>query len=842
MSQAEGRLVGGRYHLVEQIGRGGMGVVWRAHDQLLDREVAVKEVRFDSAMGDELSDLNRRTMREARAAGRLTHPNVVVVHDVIEEDDRPWIVMQLVPSRSLGQVIREDGPLTPERTAEIGLQVLDALRAAHRQGVLHRDVKPENVLLAEDGRVVLTDFGIARIEADSTMTRTGLVGTPAFIPPERLRGSPAQRESDLWSLGATLYAAVEGRPPHDKGMAMATMHAVLNDDPAPSKRAGRLGPVLTGLLAKEPEDRPGYDEITRLLRQAARPASPAAPPGEAARAGARPYGSAAKPARAAEDDRGDATRKAPGRSPSRPVSGAAAGSSPGKGAAAKPAEPRPTEAQQPEPRPAEAHRAEPRPDRGALDDAEAAGPGEITSPLPAIGADGRPVTDAGTDEAGAAGADDDATGGKVPGGGASAEASGGTAAKTPGKTSGKGSGKATAQRPGEAAAGADRADRPRKPEQLQKPEQFQKPGKARRPGKTGDDAPADASSSGAKKDRPAAVLPIPETGAQAAPPVAKVVPKPASTPSAPAHNDPAEDPVRDDSTGAARDQAPAEPAPAEPAADRLGPLGPLGQLTPAADPDGLAVPTQRSVMWQGGVDGRPAERRRMPVVKVALVLVPVLMVIAGVAGYLGLREGERSSGQTEAAVSSHAEAPAKGKESPAPAASELAVPGASPSAESTSSPSPSPTTSQPADVPKGWYRYKDKTGFSVALPKGWKVSSRRDTRVWFRGPGTSGFLLIDQTSSPRKDAEKDWRDYEPSAKHGFPGYKLIKIKSIDYWKSAADWEFTWDTSSGKAHVLNRGFVTDKHHGYAIYWHTLDDRWEKDYHYFETFTATFEPAK
>ncbi|MBO4272428.1 serine/threonine-protein kinase, partial [Microbispora triticiradicis] len=282
MARAESRLVGGRYQLMEPIGRGGMGVVWRAHDQLLDRPVAVKEVRYDSAMGDELSDLNRRTMREARAAGRLTHPNVVVVHDVIEEDDRPWIIMQLVQSRSLGQVIREDGPLSPERTVEIGLQILDALRAAHRQGVLHRDVKPENVLLTDDGRVVLTDFGIARLEADNTMTRTGLVGTPAFIAPERLRGEAAQRESDLWSLGATLYTAVEGRPPHDRGMAMATMHAVLNEDPAPARRAGALGPVLMRMLAKEPADRPGYDELARQLKRAARdlappPARPDAP-------------------------------------------------------------------------------------------------------------------------------------------------------------------------------------------------------------------------------------------------------------------------------------------------------------------------------------------------------------------------------------------------------------------------------------------------------------------------------------------------------------------------------------------------------------------------------------
>ncbi|MEV4461896.1 serine/threonine-protein kinase, partial [Microbispora sp. NPDC049633] len=356
MSRAEGRLVGGRYQLVEPIGRGGMGVVWRAHDELLDRAVAVKEVRYDSAMGDELSDLNRRTMREARAAGRLTHPNVVVVHDVIEEDDRPWIIMQLVPSRSLGQVIREDGPLSPERTVEIGLQILDALRAAHRQGVLHRDVKPENVLLTDDGRVVLTDFGIARLEADSTMTRTGLVGTPAFIAPERLRGEAAQRESDLWSLGATLYTAVEGKPPHDRGMAMATMHAVLNEDPAPPRRAGALGPVLLRMLGKEPADRPGYEELTRLLKRASRDLAPPAPP-------------PSRPAAAAE---GKAPR---GSAPYPPVS-----SSPPESPARRAERPAPPAPPAPPVEPAEP--VEP-------GDA-AAGPGEITSPIPVVQDDPAP--------------------------------------------------------------------------------------------------------------------------------------------------------------------------------------------------------------------------------------------------------------------------------------------------------------------------------------------------------------------------------------------------------------------------------------------------------------------
>ncbi|MFD2353391.1 serine/threonine-protein kinase [Nonomuraea ferruginea] len=196
------RQVGNRYRLVEPLGEGGMGVVWRAYDELLDRTVAIKEVRYSGVGERQRAELNRRTIREARAAGRLDHPSVVVIHDVVEEDGRPWIVMQLVRSRSLAEAIRADGPLPVARAAAIGARVLDALRAAHATGVLHRDVKPENVLLADDGRVVLTDFGIATMESEAGLTATGsLVGTPAYMPPERLNGEPARPESDLWSLG-----------------------------------------------------------------------------------------------------------------------------------------------------------------------------------------------------------------------------------------------------------------------------------------------------------------------------------------------------------------------------------------------------------------------------------------------------------------------------------------------------------------------------------------------------------------------------------------------------------------------------------------------------------------
>ncbi|MEU4832788.1 protein kinase [Streptosporangium sp. NPDC023615] len=264
------RKVAGRYRLLEHIGEGGMGIVWRAHDELLDRIVAVKEVRYGGVGETARADLNRRTIREARTAGRLDHPSVVIVHDVVEEEGRPWIVMQLVRSRSLGEIVRVDGPLPPERVASVGVHVLGALRAAHAAGVLHRDVKPENVLLADDGRVVLTDFGIASMTQEKSITRTGaMVGTPAFLPPERLHGLPATPESDLWSLGATLYAALEGRPPFERPTAAATMMAVLQGEPTPMARSGPLETAILGLLARDPAARTRPDRVEALLSRAA---------------------------------------------------------------------------------------------------------------------------------------------------------------------------------------------------------------------------------------------------------------------------------------------------------------------------------------------------------------------------------------------------------------------------------------------------------------------------------------------------------------------------------------------------------------------------------------------
>ncbi len=251
---AGSRLLGGRYALTEVIGRGGMGVVWRGTDQLLDRPVAVKEVTYPvHVTGHEREVLRERTLREARNAASLDHPQVTTVFDVVEEDGRPWLVMEHVPSRSLQELVEEHGPLPWQSVARIGLDVLSGLVAAHRAGIVHRDVKPGNVLVSDEGRAFLTDFGIATATGDSSLTTTGtMIGSPSYMSPERAHGARPGPPTDMWSLGATLYTAVEGRPAFSRDEPMATLLAVVSEHPPPMLHAGPLEPVLRGLLTKDP--------------------------------------------------------------------------------------------------------------------------------------------------------------------------------------------------------------------------------------------------------------------------------------------------------------------------------------------------------------------------------------------------------------------------------------------------------------------------------------------------------------------------------------------------------------------------------------------------------------
>ena len=304
-----GRLVAGRYRLRAQLGSGGMGTVWRAEDVVLGREVAVKEVVFPPGIRPEDAEvLRERTRREARAAARLDSPSAVTVYDVVEEDGRPWLVMELVEARTLAQVVAADGPLSPGRAARVGLSVLDALEAAHARGILHRDVKPANVLVRDDGRVVLTDFGIATSTGDASLTSSGLLlGSPAYIAPERAQGQTAGPASDLWSLGATLFTAVEGRPPFDaEGDAFLTVTAVVTGEHAPYAAAGPLVPVLDGLLDKDPARRLDAPSARGLLERVA-----AGAPADAAPTRALPD--------AASDQRGGTTTALPLVEPAAPL-------------------------------------------------------------------------------------------------------------------------------------------------------------------------------------------------------------------------------------------------------------------------------------------------------------------------------------------------------------------------------------------------------------------------------------------------------------------------------------------------------------------------------------------
>ena len=262
-----GDLLAARYRLNSVIGHGGMGVVWAATDELLARHVAIKETIWPAQLEEaDRAAIRERSLREARTAARLSHPGIVSVYDVVDHDERAWLVMQLVPFPSLRDVVASDGPLRPGQAADVGLKVLDAICAAHQAGVLHRDVKPANVLLGPGGQVYLTDFGLAVSDGNPAVTMAGVVmGSPAYMAPERAKGEPAVEATDLWALGATLYACVEGRDPFAREGTIAVLTAIVADEPDAPARAGPLWPVIAGLLRKEQHDRLDAPQAARML-------------------------------------------------------------------------------------------------------------------------------------------------------------------------------------------------------------------------------------------------------------------------------------------------------------------------------------------------------------------------------------------------------------------------------------------------------------------------------------------------------------------------------------------------------------------------------------------------
>ncbi|WP_326837226.1 protein kinase [Amycolatopsis rhabdoformis] len=269
------RLVAGRYLLLGELGRGGMGIVWRAQDQVIGRQVAIKELRLPDLEGQAV--FSERVLREVRTGGRLNDPAVVTVYDVVTDNGATFIVMELVEAPTLADLVRSQGPMPAAHVAVIGDRVLAALQAAHSAGIVHRDVKPANIMVAPDGRVKLTDFGIAHAIDDPRLTTSGvIVGSPAFMAPERVEGREAMPESDLWSLGATLFFAVEGIVAFERATTAATLHAIMTEVPYLTRGQGPLAAAILGLLVAKPEARLTAPQARHLLATAA--GQPPTPP------------------------------------------------------------------------------------------------------------------------------------------------------------------------------------------------------------------------------------------------------------------------------------------------------------------------------------------------------------------------------------------------------------------------------------------------------------------------------------------------------------------------------------------------------------------------------------
>src|SRR5215211_8004179 len=274
-------LIADRYRLLDRVGSGGRGVVWEGRDERLERRVALKQLhRQSGASAREAEVANQRAMREARLTARLQHPHAVPVFDAVEQDGQLWIVMPFIPSVTLAAVLEQGGPLQPDEAAKVGAEVASALAAAHAVGIVHRDVKPGNIFIAEDGAALISDFGIARALGDATLTSSGMIhGTPAYLAPEVARGSEANFASDVFSLGSTLYSALEGRPPFGTDdNTMALLHRVASGQFPPPRHGGVLTPVIMNMLSMDTDDRPSMAAVAKRLWRLAAPDRSGEPP------------------------------------------------------------------------------------------------------------------------------------------------------------------------------------------------------------------------------------------------------------------------------------------------------------------------------------------------------------------------------------------------------------------------------------------------------------------------------------------------------------------------------------------------------------------------------------
>lgn len=649
-----------------------MGRVWKARDEVLHRDVAIKELVPPPGLTDEeRREMRERSLREARAIARLNNANVVRIFDVLRTDGDPWIVMEYVASRSLQDTLAEDGPVSVARTVEIGLGVLGALSAAHKAGVMHRDVKPGNVLLGDDGRVVLTDFGLATIPGDPNVTRTGMVlGSPAYISPERARDGTAGPEADLWSLGATLYAAVEGKSPYARPSAIGTLAALATEPIPPPKNAGPLKAVLNGLLRKDPNERITAEVAERLLRRAA---------GKRARGislldGVRRPG----PNGPREPRLPVVPAPRPSESVDRPVSPAAAAST------------------------------------SAATSAAAATPTADATPTAVVSPD---------------------------------------AAADP-----------TALVPTEPAAAA----------------------------------PAEPT---ATIDSPSEVEPA------EAEPTAKVTAAPDTS---------------GDGTTNVDDEPTVVDGPLPVAPEQRKPTTPTSLMPPVSPAGRAAVPPS---------DGtKPNNTRRNLLIGavVALLLIGLVVVVPM------LTKGDDNetpqTGPTTGAAATSAPAQSSAPAAPPPT---TGAPSASPSA--------TPST-DPNALPAGWKLHKGTT-FSIPLPPGWSGrQTSSDTAVFNQSAGP-GKMLVQWTSSPKKDAVVDWKGQEPYRKSLVNNYQLVgSIKSCDWYRTCADWEWLEARDGTRIHVRNRGFVTATNRGYAIRWEIAEKDWQANLLNFDQIVKGFKPDR
>jgi serine/threonine protein kinase len=871
-----------------------MGRVWLARDEVLHRDVAVKEVVPPSGLTEsEGEQASARGLREARAIARLNHPNVVRIFDVVARPRRPWIVMEYVKSRSLQDRIATDGPIPVAEVARIGLGIISAIQAAHRAGVLHRDVKPSNVLLAEDGRVVLTDFGLATLAGDATLTRSGLIlGSPAYIAPERARQGITGPESDLWSLGATLYAAVEGRAPYHRSTAMATLTALVTEAPDPSLLAGPLAPVLHALLDKDPATRMAAPQAARLLRRLVgpprqpdhqpwrtqrerRPALPPVPPVPAlppvppvpalppvppvqvlpparpvrAVAAAPPVPPAA-PARPPSTP--DRPRSVPAGARNVPVGSRTTPDGPPVAPTARLVTPRTPDTADEPPRAPETPA-----DTGAA--------GTDATGVEVAGIDATGVEVAGTDATGAEPGEVGQAGGAstveqppvVPPTGETGDSAGPAGGVEPPLTPAR----------GPEAPGAEQADRESTDRESTDRESTES--------EFAEQEVADPVSPNSETADPVSADPVSADPVSADPVSAdpeSMAPESVAAESVAAQRSGSESTVPElvalertdseqtgsDQTGSeqtglaqtgseqvAAEQVAAEPAGAEPAGpdrdDRAVVARASTQMPPAARPPvkRSASPPAVQPPPAGQAGTRPAAPGRKPLLLAVGGL--VVIVIVAVVVLVALHHGSPGTASVTAAKTRSASPSAPTSASASPEASATGSP--APSAPQSAPASPPPTGATGAGdgaLPAGWHMYHDPTGFSVAVPDGWTLT-HSGSIVYFHDASGGRLLGIDQTNQPKSDPVADWTSQSQYrvSRGDFPGYQQIKIAAVPYHLKAADWEFTYNKSGTRIHVINRGAVFGPHQAYGFYWSTPDAVWSANISNFDLITSTFQ---